>query len=55
MLYKDSANHYNQLLNKSSKSSMEVKRPKNLALETFETLNHLNPEYMKEFFHKMKR
>ena len=31
---------------------MEVKRLRNLALEMFKTLNHLNPEYMKEIFHK---
>ena len=31
---------------------MEVKRLKNLALEIFKTLNHLNPEYMKEIFLK---
>ena len=31
---------------------MEVKRFRNLALEIFKTLDHLNPEYMKEFFYK---
>ena len=31
---------------------MEVKRLRNLALEIFKTLNHLNPEYMKEIFYK---
>ena len=31
---------------------MQVKRLRNLALEIFKTLNHLNPEYMKEFFYK---
>ena len=31
---------------------MEVKRLKNLALEILKTLNHLNPEYMKEIFRK---
>ena len=52
ILYDDSTSDYNQLLNKSSKASMEVKRFRNLALEIFKTLNHLNPEYMKEFFYK---
>ena len=31
---------------------MEVKLLRNLALEIFKTLNHLNPEYMKEIFYK---
>ena len=52
ILYNDSTSGYNQLLNKSSKASMEVKRLRNLALEIFETLNNLNPEHMKENFYK---
>ena len=52
ILYNDSTSDYNQLLNKSSKASMEVKCLRNLALEIFKTLNHLNPEYMKENFYK---
>ena len=52
ILYNDSTSGYNQLLNKSSKASMEVKRLRNLALEIFETLNNLNPEYLKENFYK---
>ena len=52
ILYNDSTSDYNQLLNKSSKASMEVKCLRNLALEIFKTLNHLNPEYMKEIFYK---
>ena len=31
---------------------MEGKRLRNLAPEIFKTLNHLNPEYMKEIFLK---
>ena len=50
--YNDSTSDNNQLLNKSSKASMEVKRLRNLALEIFKTMNHQNPEYMKEFFFK---
>ena len=52
ILYNDSTSDYNRLLNKSSKASMEVKRLRILALEIFKTLNHLNPEYMKEIFYK---
>ena len=52
ILYNDSTSDYNQLLNKSSKASMEVKLLRNLALEIFKTLNHLKSEYMKEIFYK---
>ena len=31
---------------------MEIKRLRTLALEVFKTLNNMNPEYMKEIFHK---
>ena len=31
---------------------MEVKRLRTLALELLKTLNNMNPEYMKEIFHK---
>ena len=31
---------------------MEVKRLRTLALEVFKTLNNVNPEHMKEIFHK---
>ena len=51
ILYNDSTSDYNQLLNKSSKASMEVKFLRKLALEIFKTLNNLNPEYMKEVLH----
>ena len=50
ILYNDSTGDYNQLLNKSSEASMELKLLRNLALEIFKTLSHLNPEYMKEIF-----
>ena len=47
ILYNDSTSDYNQLLNKPSKASMEVKHLRKLALEIFETYNNVNPEYMK--------
>ena len=31
---------------------MEVKRLRTFALEVFKILNNMNPEYMKELFHK---
>ena len=52
ILHNDSTSDNNQVLNKSGKVSMEEKRLRNLALEIFKTLNHLNPEYMKEIFYK---
>ena len=52
ILYSDSTSGYNQLLNKANKTSMEVKCPRNLALEIFKTLNHLKPECMEEIFYK---
>ena len=50
MLYNDSTSGYNQLLNKFSKASIEVKRLRKL--EIFKTLNNLNPKYMEEIFYK---
>ena len=50
--YNDSTSDYNQLLNKCSKVSMEVKRLRKLALEKLKTLNNLSPEYMKEIFYE---
>ena len=50
--YNDSTSDYNQLLNKSSKVSMEVKRLRKLALEKLKTLNNLSPEYMKGIFYE---
>ena len=52
ILYNDSTSNYKQLLNKSSKVSMEEKRLRNLLLEISKTLNHLSLEYMKEIFRK---
>ena len=52
ILYNGSTSDCNQLLNKSSKASMKVKRVRKLALEIFKTLNNLNPEYMKEIFYE---
>ena len=53
ILYNDSTSDYNQLLNESTKASMEVKRLRKLAPEIFKTLNNLNPE-CKKFFIKLQ-
>ena len=52
ILYNDLSGDYESILNKSSKSTMEVKRLRTLVLEVFKTLYNMNPEYMKEIFHK---
>ena len=50
ILLNDYVSNYNELLTKSSKSTMEVNRLRTLALEIFRTINDLNPNYMKEIF-----
>ena len=52
ILYNDFSSDFEFILNKSDKSTMEVKRLRTLAMEVFKTLNNMNPEYMKEIFHK---
>ena len=52
ILYNDFSSDFEFILNKSGKSTMEVKRLRTLALEVFKTLNNMNPEYMKKIFHK---
>ena len=52
ILYNDFSSDFEFILNKSGKSTMEVKRLKTLALAVFKTLKKMNPEYMKEIFHK---
>ena len=52
ILYNDFSSDYEFILNKYDKSTMEIKRLRTLALEVFKTLNNMNPEYMKEIFHK---
>ena len=53
LLHNDFASDYFELLNKSGKPSMEVKRLRTLALEILKTFNNLNPDYMKEIFFKI--
>ena len=42
ILYNDFSGDYESILNKSGKSTMEVKRLRTLALEVFKTLNNMN-------------
>ena len=50
--YNDVFSDCESILNKSGKSTMEVKRLRTLVLEVYETLNNMNPEYMKKIFPK---
>ena len=52
ILQNDFSSYFESILNKSGKSTMEVKRFRTLGLEVFKTLNNMNPEYMKEIFHE---
>ena len=52
LLHNDFACDYAELLIKSGKTTMEIKRLRCLSLETFKTENNLNPYYMKEIFSK---
>ena len=52
ILYNAFSSDFESTLNKSGKSTMEVRWLKTLALEVFKTLNNMNPEYMKEILHK---
>ena len=52
ILYKDFSSDYESILTKSGKSTIDVKRLRTLALDVFKTLKNMNPEYMKEIFHK---
>ena len=52
ILYNDFSSDFESILSKSGKSTMEVKRLRTLVLEVFKTLHNMNPEYMKEIFHK---
>ena len=53
ILYNDFSSDFEPNVNKSGKSTMEVKRIRTLALEVFKTkLNNMNLEDIKEIFHK---
>ena len=50
IILNDNAIDYQTLLEKSKKTSMEIKRLRNLATEIFKTVNNLNPSFMKNIF-----
>ena len=47
ILHNDFSSDHESILNKSGKSTLEVKRLRTPALEVFKTLNTMNTEYMK--------
>ena len=51
-LLNDYESDYKILQKKCNKCTMEVRRLRTLALETFKTLNNLNPAFMKNLFAK---
>ena len=53
-LLNDYDSDYNTLMQKSNKCTMEIRRIRTLALETFKTINDLNPSFMKNLFNKRK-
>ena len=54
MILNDNTSDYQTLLEKSKKTSMEIKRLRNLATEIFKTVNNLNPSFMKMYLHQKK-
>ena len=50
LLTNDYDSDYKQLLEKTEKPTMEIRRLHTLALEIFKTLNDLNPTFMKNIF-----
>ena len=51
MLYNNTTETYDDLLVKTSQSSMEIKCLRTLPAGIFKTLNDVNLNYMKEIFH----
>ena len=48
----DNESNYDALVNKSGKSTIEVKRLRTLAIEIWKTLNNQNPNFMREIFYR---
>ena len=46
----DYSTSYKRIFEKSGKHSMDNKRKRKLCIEIYETLNNLNPSFMKEIF-----
>ena len=49
-LYNNYQLPYEELLNKANSSTMNVKRLRFLCVETYKTINNLNPSFMKHIF-----
>ena len=55
ILYNDYNSNYNELLDKTNRSSVSVRMHQVLACEVFKTLNGYNPSYMRDIFIKNTR
>ena len=54
-LLNDYVSSYEQLLEKSGKCNMKMRRLRCLCVEIYKTLNDLNPNFMKETFEKREK
>ena len=50
LILNDNTSDYQTLLGKSKKTSMKMKRIRNLATEIFKTVNNPSPSFMKNIF-----
>ena len=54
LLYNNYQLSYEELLDKSSSSTMNLKRLCFLCVEIYKTINHVNTRFMKQFFELMQ-
>ena len=52
LVLNDYTSNYEELLHKTGKTTMEIKRLRTLAIGIFKTLNNLNPSFMREIFYR---
>ena len=49
-MFNDYESSYEDLLKKSGKPSMNLRRTRSLCMEIYKTINNTNPEFMKSLF-----
>ena len=52
LVLNDYTSNYEELLQKSGNTTMEIRRLRTLAIEIFKTLNNINPSFMKDIFYQ---
>ena len=52
ILYRDYESKFEELLERDNAKTAHIKKLQKLMIEVYKSLNHLNPEYMWEFFTK---